>query len=465
MYLFTFISLYLFTLAGCSKSDDPFPKIEDKTNHWIYKTMSDEYLWEIPGQDNLILDDDAEDFFYSLLSPEDGKVISQKHYYFSYIEPKSNKTRSISENEPTYGFEYMSYEFTSGNVPTGEYGIRILYILPNSPAEEAGLKRGDWICWINQKNNPIKDLDLIEKGNGATFHLGKWEPNRNTFTYRHPVTIGPARIVENTPLLKDTICSIGGKKIGYLLYNHFSSGSTNGSQIYNDQMKDIFANFKSQKIEEFVLDLRYNGGGLVSCAQLLSSFLVPINDISKTFCKLKYKKGNSNTISFDRSVSSSNLNLKKLYVLTGPLTASASEAVINGLIPYLKRDNIRIIGMQTLGKTVGSTPFGEKEDYDWILHPITLRITNGEDNADYDNGFSPDIKLYDLDGTKLNEYDPLKPLGDPNELLFAQAINEIIGGFPFRGAEIISSSPSNLIPIRYSMERKNGNGRLTGPEN
>jgi C-terminal processing protease CtpA/Prc len=108
--------------------------------------------------------------------------------------------------------------------------------------------------------------------------------------------------------------------------------------------------------------------------------------------------------------------------LTGTTTASASEAVINCLIPYIGRSNITIIGEKTVGKRVGSNVFGSKEKYGWLLHPIVLRIYNAERKADYANGFMPDIEVKELKvGNKLY------PFGDTNELLLKEAISCIIG--------------------------------------
>lgn len=64
--------------------------------------------------------------------------------------------------------------------------------------------------------------------------------------------------MEDTPFLKDSVYTVGGKKVGYLVYNSFSSGPDDESTIYDDQMKQVFAGFKAESVNEFVLDLRYN---------------------------------------------------------------------------------------------------------------------------------------------------------------------------------------------------------------
>ena len=192
-------------------------------------------------------------------------------------------------------------------------------------------------------------------------------------------------------------------------------------------MKQVFAGFKTENVSEFVLDLRYNQGGLVTCAQLMTSLLAPADALGKTFCIMEHneKQSKSNEtllLKKNAELGNANLDLKRIYVLTGSVTASASEAVINCLIPYLTRSNITIIGEKTIGKRVGSNTFGTKEEYGWLLHPITLRIYNADHKADYANGFEPDVKIKEL--VVGNE---LLPFGDMNEMLLNEALSRITG--------------------------------------
>ena len=78
--------------------------------------------------------------------------------------------------------------------------------------------------------------------------------------------------------------------------------------------------------------------------------------------------------------------MKRLFVLTGSNTASSSELVINSLKPYLG-NNVRLIGVQTFGKTVGMSVYDESEKYGWIFSPVTFRSYNKEGKADYADGF------------------------------------------------------------------------------
>lgn len=465
----SWVLIGLLCLIACQPDDDITKTgsgiTDKKVNEWIDKTMRDRYLWynDIPAAGNLIYYNAPETFFTSLLSKKDGKVIDQKHHYFSTIEKKEEATKAGSNVNSTYGFEYA--------LATAEKGIRynsqpanaalVLYVLPDSPASEAGLKRGDWIVGVDSEVPNIVDFSELSTGNAATFYLGKYNADRTALVTDRTVSIPAARAVEDTPFLLDTVYSFpqnGYKPVGYMVYNHFSAGpdEDNANDMsYNTQMKEIFARFKSRGVEEFILDLRYNGGGLVTCAQLLTSLLAPANALGQPFCvmtpndKHPEERREMPLLSGSDMVAG-NLNLKRLYVLTGQQTASSSEAVINCLIPYLGRSNIFLIGNQTIGKTVGSEEYGRKVDYGYILHPITLRIQNADGNADYENGFTPDYPYNDITFGY-----PFASLGDPDETLLSIALYKIFNGsYPVLERRTKGAAASSVPFVYNSLDRK-----------
>lgn len=287
--------------------------------------------------------------------------------------------------------------------------------------------------------------DAVRKGNEITFNKKK------------TISVAASRAVEDTPFLKDSVYTVGDKKVGYLVYNSFSSGPDDESTIYDDQMKQVFAEFKAENVSEFVLDLRYNQGGLVTCAQLMTSLLAPADALGKTFCIMEYNEKQSKNdeallLKKNAEMGNANLDLRRIYVLTGSVTASASEAVINCLIPYLTRSNIMVIGEKTIGKRVGSNTFGTREEYDWLLHPITLRIYNANHEADYANGFEPDVKIEEL--VIGND---LLPFGDTNEMLLSEALSQI-SGLKSLSARVESKGRILLTPS--SLERKQTKGLI-----
>lgn len=419
------VILCLLAFAACDKEDNNVPKTDDDVNQWIERIMRDHYLWntELPNKNTLDFTQEPEVFFKALLSDKDGKDISGVHYPFSSLE-KATTTKSIMNTNDSYGFDFATTNVQSGsNVYKAAI---IIYVLKDSPAQEAGLKRGDWIIGVNGSLGTIQDYEMLRSGASVSLQLARYDDKQQALVQANAVTIGASRVVEDTPFLKDSIYTYGNKRIGYLMYNHFVTGPDGYSDdSYDVYLKQLFEKFKRQQVSEFVLDMRYNGGGNLVCAQLLASLLVQSEYLGQPFCKIEYNEKNKNS---NRSmpfltkseVESGNLGLNRLYVLVGSTTASASELVINTLKPYLGESNVRLIGLQTLGKTVGMNVYDESDKYGWILSPVSFRIYNKDGKAEYEDGFVPDIYLNEF------EWD-LAEFGETDDPLLARAISEITG--------------------------------------
>ena len=144
------IFLCLLIVSCSDDNDDSIKGNDDNTdisiNHWIEKKLRNDYLWynELPATNKIDYTADPETFFYSLLSLKDGKTRNGKHlYYYSYMKKnKGYKTRTSIDADNTYGMEFTLFSVVDrNNKPLGYYYARVLYILPDSPADKAGLER------------------------------------------------------------------------------------------------------------------------------------------------------------------------------------------------------------------------------------------------------------------------------------------------------------------------------------
>ena len=357
-----------------------------------------------------------EEFFLSLLSDQDGKEQAEGHHYFSTLQRAA--TKSITDENDSYGFDF-AIGTLQDNDGTHKIAL-VLYVLKDSPAERAGLRRGDWIVGVNGSYGTLQDYDQLRSGGSATFQLAESvEGSATSLRLGREIAIEPSTVVEDIPILKDSIYQVGTRRVGYLMYNHFELGPDENDlddTRYQQQLEELFARFKQAGVNEFVLDLRYNGGGNVLCAQALASFLAPEAALGETFCLMEYN---------DKHTDKNNAM---------PLLRTTDT-----LIPYLGRQNVRLIGRQTFGKTVGATVYNESERYGWILSPITFHIYNRDHEADYADGFAPDVSI--------NEFAyPLAPLGDPRDPLLGYALAEISG---IASPALRATSPSSWPVIRY----------------
>ena len=223
--------LAILLLVPSCTTEDEVPDLSDEgTNGWIYKIMADYYLWneDMPGKGNLNFSQSPDKFFDSLLSDQDGVKYGDGWLTFSRIEKKEEETKSVSESD-SYGFEFASYK--NGNL----YYAWVLYVLPGSPAAEAGLERGDWIIAVGSETPNVTNLSAFYSGGETTFLLADAvrKGNEVTFYKRKTISVAASRAVEDTPFLKDSVYTVGGKKVGYLVYNSFSSGPDDESTKYS----------------------------------------------------------------------------------------------------------------------------------------------------------------------------------------------------------------------------------------
>ncbi|MBR6538466.1 MAG: peptidase S41, partial [Bacteroides sp.] len=202
------------------------------------------------------------------------------------------------------------------------------------------------------------------------------------------------------------------------------------------------------QVDEFILDLRYNNGGSLGCAQLLCNILAPASALDGTMGYSEYNenyKPRERSITFDSQVlqTGSNLNLKRLYVLTTNMTASSSEIIINCLRPYME---VIVVGDKTEGKNVGSLAYSN-EALQLIMRPIVCKIYNANHESDYSDGFKADVSV--KESSNLARF---LPFGDTNELLLGTTLGLIGGDNKEEASETRSSNRIQL--VESSLQRR-----------
>lgn len=221
-------------------------------------------------------------------------------------------------------------------------------------------------------------------------------------------------INENSTVSFDSIYNVSGKVIGYAIYDQFEA---------NADIRSLAIKFKNAKVEELILDLRYNPGGYVSTCTELASFLLPSQHLGKLYQQQRYndkltaEKAQTHAgLGVDSVYLSAGtwftrwgLNLSRIIVLTTKNTASSSEALIVCLRPYMK---IITVGTTTCGKDVGSYTIADN-NYKYQLQPITFKYYNALNESTPTTGIAPDIYVED---------DLAHRRGDTNEALLKAAI-------------------------------------------
>lgn len=321
------------------------------------------------------------------------------------------------------------------------------YVAKDSPADKAGLRRGDVIIAVNGKDITMANINdinrTLETGDSFTITLydGKTIPLASKEMYLDPIH-----------RVKTFDCP--DKKVGYL---HFTSFTLEACE----PLVDVFSRFKAEGVSELVLDLRYNSGGFVTTENVLASMLAPeaevlagnvlSTEIYNDALTASYRQNNHDTntyfqtdFSFSNdsmdhrfSTAGANPDLNRIYVITTSRTASASESLIGELKPYM---SVTTIGRKTSGKycsgyLLSSELFVEQYSTqldqihpllkdniitcapNWGLYVMFARYAdkNGE-TLSMPDGIAPD---YGLTDNPLEGHD----LGDPEEPLLAKALS------------------------------------------
>lgn len=391
-----------------------------RTDRWIDDTMRVWYYWNenIPHASRLNYFQPPFSFYASLLSKNDGK--GGLHY--STIDSLKNATRSIPYTDYSYGFQ-----FTTNRVQNNDTALyaHVLYVAPNTPASAVKLKRGDWVMRMNGKPITEKNYRKLYGAEAMELTVGYYDARDNAIVaYKEPREIAPARAINDNPVYYRNVYTRGSKRVGYLVYNHFSSGVTDKSEEYNNALRDASQYFSGQQVNEFILDLRYNNGGMLSCAELMCTLLAPANKLGQVLGYLEFNnRVQPKNVPFRLNPNliqgGANLNLSTLYILTSEQTASASEMVINCLKPLM--DKVFVIGSITEGKNVGSTTFTNPELM-ISMSPIVCKIYNSEGKSDYEKGLKPDLEV-----SENSDLAKFLPFGDPDERMLYTALKVIDG--------------------------------------
>ena len=414
-------------LAACSKDDpkpkpDPQAKVNLKVNEFIYEGMRSEYLWEST------IDWAAIDF----------KKEKDPHAFFKRLIYKDDRWTSLTDDAEAWNQGFAGVSTTFGlNLRFTYIGDSdsllaiVRYVYPGTPADRAGIKRGDFLIKLNGGPITVKNYaDLYDKPTAVVNRAILKEKKLSV----DPTAIAMTAVeMYQDPILKDTVINKDGHRVGYLCYADYTERST-------PRLVEVFTRFKSAGVTDVVLDLRYNGGGYISTARSLCSILAP-EAVVKQKERFLFKHWNESYMDYWKSKGRTNelyetfvdtlginMNLNRLYILTGEGTASASELTLTGLTPYL---DVVQIGDTTHGKFCGGIVLMPKhlwwnkdstyyqEIKNWGMYVMIFKFSN-KHKDEFPRGFAPKYvvneKLLDL-----------HPFGDERDPLLGKALELITG--------------------------------------
>jgi len=312
-----------------------------------------------------------------------------------------------------------------------ENDLRIKYVYESSPAAVKGLKRGYQITKLNGRTDLSYNsqaninfvVDAIISGSNTSISMTVKALDGTS----QDISLSKGNYSIN-PVLYKNVYIAGSKKVGYLVFNSFTTNATT-------KLDEAFQYFASNNINELVVDLRYNGGGSVATAEDLVNYIAPSGEnghvMYTTYYNQLMQTGKTPILEnqkfiynnqlysyndFDYSVSGNivnfskkgSINVNRVYFIVTGSTASASELVINSLKPVV---DVKLIGRRTYGKPVGFFSI-HIDKYDMYIPQFQTK--NQVDAGEYFDGFAVDKE--DVD-------DVTRDFGNPSETLLAHALN------------------------------------------
>ena len=364
-------------------------------NDYVYRALHDSYLWRdtTPFLDSTDIYSSPEQLLSSLKSQND---------FFSHIID-FKKADGFFGNGKFYNFGFIPFLV---ELKSGKEALAVGFVYPNSPAQNAGLKRGDIITKIDNIHTSALNLKRIQK---------KLQTNTKiTFTFWNKKKRYKKRVIKYSygvhTISNVKIFHIKSKKVGYMVLSDFIPSE-------RDEIDTLFGKFKSADITELIVDLRYNGGGDTITADHLASLIGGSNLSNKVSTNYLFndKYSNLNYTSYFDDYNRNQLNLNRLIVITSKRTCSASEQLIKNLRASGNNMEVIQIGQQTCGKPYAYNSLGLFCNKALFL--INTKAQNSDNEMISPNGLYPTCMASD------NIY---KNFGDKEENSLKEALHYIL---------------------------------------
>lgn len=407
-------------LAGCSgggggtSADGAQPPAcgESARKQFVLNAAREWYLYD----DLLPATVDTADFATAeeLLDHLTASARSQgKDRYFSYLTTRAEETSLLGEGQ------FVGFGFRN-RVDPGDRAM-VLEVFEASPSDDAGMRRGDEIVAIDSGSGYVPVGELLANGGTLGDALGPAEAGvqrglrllrdgstREVTLVKRTVTIDP--VPDAYGALRLPLPGTPG--VGYLNLRSYISTA-------DPQLVEAFAGFRALGLTDYIIDLRYNGGGLLGIAQLLGDLLGEGRAASDVQFRLVHnaRKSGENETELFRPLPQSVQPLRIAFLTTG-VTASAAEISVNTMAPWVE---VAIVGEDTFGKPVGQYAF-DLQGCEDRLRLVSFRTVNAAGQGDYFDGLASTL-------TACAAIDTLdQPLGSASEGMVAAGLAWLGGG-------------------------------------
>jgi C-terminal processing protease CtpA/Prc len=334
--------------------------------------------------------------------------------YFTYLT-SIREENAYYETGASAGFGFrLSYDEAARRVFVSE-------TFENTPASAAGIERGAEIFAVNGAN--VTALFASGGANAVYAAFGPPDPGvsrilgiRDRSGAERAVTVQKADFALDpvSDRYGAQVLTSGGQRVGYINLRTFIDTA-------EPDLAAAFARFQAEGVTRLIIDLRYNGGGLIRTAQALGN-LMAAGRAGQPFGEITYRasKAAENERFAFQPPAQAIAPMRVAFIGTED-SASASELVINAFTPYLGT-NMALVGSNTYGKPVGQIAI-DRPECDDRLRVVALRTVNAAGQGDYYRGLATTVPV-----TCAARDDLTRQLGDPAEGMIATALQWLNGG-------------------------------------
>lgn len=339
--------------------------------------------------------------------------------YFTYVTSIAEENAFFSSGA-TAGFGFrLGYDSTARRV-------FVIEAFEGAAALGQNIDRGAEILSIGSSEASLQTVNALMAANGPSAVVQAMGPDTpgTTRTFRIRDVGGVERIVTMAksnysldPVSNRygfSLVTDGARQVGYLNLRTFIDTA-------EPDLRAAFFAMRNAGVTELVIDLRYNGGGLISIAELMGD-LMGRNTSGQVFDFITYRasKAAENSTYLFNAQPQSIAPTKIAFITTGG-TASASELIINSMQPYLPNTQLGLIGSNTFGKPVGQIAL-DRAACDDRLRVIALRVENANHQGDYYTGLASTVP-----NTCRATDDVQNQLGSRNEQMLSVALDFLAG--------------------------------------
>ena len=265
----------------------------------------------------------------------------------------------LEDNKGSYSGIGIVYEKAPRNL------YRIRSVMKKSPAEEAGLKKGDVITKVEGRNvDKGKDVLKLIKGKAGT---------KVKLVIKRAGKLKSYTIVRRDIKEKTVYSRIVKKKFVQIRITSFGVNTAT-------EFKKEYRKYKDKGFKNIILDLRYNGGGFLDSALAIGNMFVDKGTAIKVYNKSKeedsyeYGKGKEDA---------------KVVILVNKYSASASEILA---VSLQENGAAKLVGEKTYGKGVIQTTLPFKSG--GALYLTTLEYVSPKGKKIHGVGITPDYIVH-----------------------------------------------------------------------